>query len=381
MPLNLKTFEQIRSDLVSSWAAALGLSPSLTSGDPLLAIMESVGSQQIFLQSLCEAVLKYARASTAEGEDLDSWLADFNFFRLPATKAKGQVSFGVKIAKSTNTLVPVGTIIQVPGGAIQYEVVADPVQSGWNETLQGYVITAGSSYVVATVQALEAGYAFNAQPNQITQIISTATGVDTVINTLAITNGLDAETDEAVRNRFILYINSLSRNTRPAISAAILGVQQGINFNLLENIDQNNESRDGFFTVVMDDGSGNPPPELITKVQQAVDLVRGFTIAFTVVAAQKVLIGASMNIKINPNAIAMQVQANVQAAVTSYINSLLIGESLYLYKLIQVAIDADPNVLAVQVNSCKIDNVELDKIATGFQVIRTVPGNVAIGTF
>lgn len=379
MPLQTKVFGQIVNDLVSKWAGELQLSPSLVSGDPLLAIMQSVASQQLFLQALCEAVLKFARASTAEGEDLDSWLADFNFKRLPAIKAKGQVQFGLKIAKSTNTLIPLNKVIQVSGGAIQYKVVKDTSQTAWNEEQQGYVIVAGDSYATVTVESLTPGYAYNVQPGQLNEIASTITGVDTVFNVVAITNGLNAESDADCRNRFILYINSLSRNTRPAISAAIMSVQQGINFNLVENVDQNGDPRDGWFTVVIDDGSGDPPDSLLLKIQEAIEPVRGFTIGSNVVAATKVLVTAALNIRVKAGANAVQTQMNVQNKLVLYINQLLIGESLKVYKLIQIAFEADPNVIDVQVNSALVNGSEANLVPTIFEVIRTVPANVSVG--
>lgn len=335
----------------------------------------------MFLQALCEEVVKFARASTAEGENLDSWCADFDFYRLPASKAKGQVRFSLSIAKDNQTLIPIGSIIQVSGGAIQYQVVADDLQTAWNEIAQAYIIPAGQTSCIATVEALNAGYAYNVQPDQLTKKVSTLTGVDAVTNIFAITNGLDAESDADFRNRFILYINSLSKNTRPSISSAVMSVQQGINFNLVENKDQNGNDRNGFFTVVVDDGSGSPSPELLDKVVKAVETVRGFTIAYTVVAAAMVSVTATLNVKSAPGSNATQVQTNVQKAIVAYINSLKIGESLYVYKLIQIAYSADPNVVAVQVNSAKIDNAELDRTITEYQVIRTVPASVTVGGF
>ena len=57
--------------MLTAWAAPLGLSPSLVSGDPLLALVEADAAQDQFLQSLAKALIVFARASTAPGADLD----------------------------------------------------------------------------------------------------------------------------------------------------------------------------------------------------------------------------------------------------------------------------------------------------------------------
>jgi len=382
LPLNIKSEEQIASELVSEFASQLGLDPSLTSGDPLLAIAQGDATQINFIQALCKKVYIFSRSTTATGEDLDSWMAQFDFARLPAVKARGQVRLSLRIARADNVTVPIGKVVQTPGGAIKYSIVADPTQTAWSDANGAYIIQAGQTSIIATVEAPIAGSAYNVQPNQISQFSSSNTGADDVLNTLAITNGLDAESDTDVRNRFILYINSLSKNTRPSISAAIMSVQQAINFNLVENFDQNGSARNGFFTVVIDDGSGDPPEALLTRITQAVERVRGFTIAFVVVPATKVTVAATLNIKVNPDVNSTLVQTKAQLAIVSYINSLKIGQPLYVYNLIEIAKAADPdNIYAVQINSVKIDTLELDKVITQFEVIRTIPANVTVGSF
>lgn len=381
MPFNTKTFRQIVAETVTQWAVEQNLSPSLVSGDPLLALVQANASQQMFLQYLCEQVLKYARASTATGQDLDSWLADFGFSRLEASKARGQVTFSLKSAKPSPQMIPAGKVIQVIGGFIQYQVIGDPQQTHWDAAQDAYIIPAGQTSIIVTVEAVNAGYQFNVQPGQLNQFSSTISGVDFVTNESAISNGRDAENDIDAHNRFILFINSLSKNTKPALSEAIMSVEQGIDFNLLENIDANGNHRDGFFTAVIDDGSGAVPQSILVRVEQAIEPVRGFTIAYAVVAAQMVTLSVALNIRVADGANSVQVQANVEQGMLQHINSLKIGETLYLYSLVQSAYLADPAVMAIEVGSLQINGSGQDFVANQFQVLRTIPANVVAGTF
>jgi len=68
------------------------------------------------------------------------------------------------------------------------------------------------------VLAEVAGSSGNVQANTITLISAAISGVDTVTNALAFTNGIDAETDAALRARFQNYINTRCQATAAAIS-------------------------------------------------------------------------------------------------------------------------------------------------------------------
>lgn len=370
MPLNLKSHEELTNDAVALWAAELGLSPFLKSGDPLLAIMHALSAQALWLQALVNMVNKYARASTAEGEDLDSWMADYGFKRLPAVKARGECRFLISNPRSENALIPPGARVQTAGGGIVYEVIKDTTQAHWDEAVGAYKISAGSTYADCTVQAIVAGSASNVQALNLKQQSSTIIGIDEVKNLASISNGQDPEIDQKLRNRFILFINSLSKGTNQAVLSAALNVQSGLDVRLVANKDQSGEDRDGYFTVVIDDGSGEPNSDLLQAVTDAIAPVRAFTIDYVVIAPELLDAEVELNIKIKPTSNESTVLTQVQAAVIEYVNNLKIGETLYVYNLVAVAL-ANPGVQSVQPNSVKINDTEDDLDATEYQVVRT----------
>ena len=93
MPLITDTFDQFVANWVTSWAANMAVQPNLPVGDPALAVAEADAAQAVALQYIASQVVIFARASTATGVDLDSWMADFAFPRLPAVYATGVVQF------------------------------------------------------------------------------------------------------------------------------------------------------------------------------------------------------------------------------------------------------------------------------------------------
>ena len=110
----------------------------------------------------------------------------------------------------------------------------------------GYLIPAIIASGTVPVAALVAGTAANVQPGTITLLGSAVSGIDTVTNALAFTNGIDPETDAAFRARFVAFINTRSLATPAAVGYAISSVKQGIDYAMIES--------PGSFQAVIDDG-------------------------------------------------------------------------------------------------------------------------------
>jgi uncharacterized phage protein gp47/JayE len=382
MPILTETQQQFVNDLVASWQARLGLTFSpLASGDPLLAIMQAVATQLVFVQGLVVQVNAIARASTATGADLDSWFADFNFVRQTAVAPSGQVTFTALAVHTTPVTVPTGTIIQTPGGAVQYTVIADTAQAAYSATAGGYVLAAGQTAMTVTVQAVVPGTVSNVQANQLTQMAAIVPGIDLVTNAAGILNGADAETDAAARPRFVRYLAGLSKGTLAAIQSALDGIQQGLSYNILENKNTLNQAQLGMWTTVLDDGSGSPPAGLITAASTALELVRAFTIQQAVMAPTKVVATIVLNVRVASGYTAATVQTAVQNAIVNYVNSVPVGATVYLHKVTQIAIDASNGVVSVQPGSVLLNTVAADLVATATQVIRATTLTVTVGTY
>lgn len=390
MPLQTKTYEQALSDIVTTWAALLlpNLNPNLPSGDPLLAIFQAhVLCGIMFLQSQAVAVSNLTNIATCNGVDLDNKLADWGFPRQAAVQAEGSVQFSVRTVSTASILIPVGTIIQTADASIQYQVIADTNQAAWSVAQNAYILPPRQLSLNATVQALSAGTASNVQAGALNQLVSSVTGISFVTNLAGIQNGADPELDMAYRNRFKLFINSVNARTTPTgILSAAYGINGVVAVSLLENQDRYGNSLPGYGVVVIDDGSGSPPSSLINAVSAAIAAtnapVRGFTIQILVIGPTLSQVSVALNIRINPAALSPStVLLNVENAVIDYVNSLEIGQELYLENISYFARGADPNVIAVQPGSVKINGSAADFTATSQTVIRTNNTMVTIGTY
>jgi uncharacterized phage protein gp47/JayE len=352
MQLSLQNF----STLVESMAAYVqGAAQSLldlTVGSVLRAVLEANASVALWVQWLIVQVLATTRLATSTGADCDSFGADFGFVRLPAVAATGAVTFS-RFTPSAAAFIPVGTNVSTADNALRFTVIADTTNAAFSAGADGYQLAAGVASLTVAVAASVAGSSGNVQPGAIAVLRSAVAGVDTVSNVLALTGGADAESDTAFRTRFGTYLASLSRATDVAIGAAISGIQQGLSYAIAENVDQTGAGQMGHFVVTVDDGSGDPPADLLVTVQQAVDAVRPVGSSFAVQGPVVTLANVSMTLTTAAGASHSAAVAAVATAVEAYIASLGIGATLNYTRLAQLAYAASSavtNVSAVLLN-------------------------------
>ncbi|ADE12127.1 baseplate J/gp47 family protein [Sideroxydans lithotrophicus] len=353
--LNTKTFNQLVSDQVAAIQSRVQQLIDFAIGSILRSIVESNATVSLWFQGLLLQILAITRAATSTGTDLDSWAADYAFYRLAATYATGQVTFS-RFNSTFAAFIPVGTQIQTSDSSPEvFAVTVDTTNPNYSATLNGYNVPALTVSISVPVQCTTLGSVGNVLAGLCKQLTGSIPGIDTVTNANPFVNGLDAETDTAFRARFVSYIGSLSKATRNAIANAISSVQQGLTFTLTENFNYAGAAQPGYFYTVVDDGSGNPPSALLTSINNAIDAVRAFTVTFGVYGP--VLETATIALTVTSTNHAADAVL-VQAAIAAYIATLGIGASLPYTKLAQLAYDASPtitNVTSVTLNSGTAD--------------------------
>lgn len=365
MILNTQDFTTLVSNMVTSVQGFATQALNLTVGSVLRAILEAVAGIQLWLEGLILQVQSMTRAATSTGSDLDSWVNDFGVTRLPAVAATGEVVFS-RYTATAQAVVPIGATVQNSSGTVVYTVIVDTTNANYSATLGGYVAASGTSSISVTVQCNTSGTVGNAQIGAITVITTPIVGFDTVNNTVAFTTGENAETDAALRVRFVAYIDSLYKATKTAVVAAIEGVQTGLQYVLVENTAYSGSTKLGYFYVVINDGSGSPPSSLLTAVYNAINAVRGLTIQFNVFAPVVVDVTVSMVITVQSGYTLATVEAAVASALQSYINGLTIGQSLYYTQLYAVAYGVTG---VLEATGLTINGGTSDIAATNHQVI------------
>ena len=157
-----------------------------------------------------------AALDSASGPDLDRLggaLPNGGLLRIGAQSAQVSLTFA-RQATSVSAVVPTGT--QVTGSAgILFTTTAQATMAVGAASVAG---------VPAVCTTLGAGSSGNVPANSLTQFATVVTGVDSVNNPLAASQGADSETDDAFRQRIRLYLAGLSRGTPSALRSAVIGV-------------------------------------------------------------------------------------------------------------------------------------------------------------
>jgi uncharacterized phage protein gp47/JayE len=367
MALNTKTFATIVSDQVTAIQAASARLIDTTIGSIIRSVAEANAAVVLWLQGLLVALLAITRASTSTGTDLDTWMADYSIVRLPAVAATGNVTFS-RFTPTNAATILVGASVQTGDGTQVFQVVADTTNPAYAAGV--YTVAAGVSSLAVKVQAVVAGAGNNVVIGAINTLATAISGIDTVTNAAAFTNGADAESDTALRTRFVAYVASLSKATAQAVGYAITSLQTGLSYTLTENLTYPGATDYGYFYVVVDDGTGTPGSTLLTNVANAINAVRPVTSRFGVFAPVVVNATVVMTATIAVGYDPVATKVIVDNAVTNYINALGLGNSLPYTKILQIAYDASPGV--ANISALTVNGGTADLAATGKQTIKAL---------
>jgi uncharacterized phage protein gp47/JayE len=373
-----QTFGQlVQNQAAAIQARAAGL-VDFSVGAITRAASEAVAGVTLWLQGMILSLLAATRASTSQGSDLDSWIADWGgaptstdqvlIARQGATSAVGVVTFS-RASATQQAVVPVGATVQSLDGTQNYTVNADTTNPAYNASLGGFVLAAGATSVNVSVTAVTPGAAGNAVAGAVDTIASAIPGLDSVINNAAFTGGQDAETDAAFLKRFQQFLRSLREATPAALAYYLQSLQAGVQCVLVEGQTYAGASQAGFIYFIVDDGTGNPPSTLLSAASVAVNTHRAAGIQYAVYAPSVVSVSVSAVISTISTGAAHTATCNtVAAAITSYLNSLPLQADVYRTKLYQIIHDASADVL--EVTSLTLNGATADVVTTLNQVAK-----------
>ena len=357
MILNLKAFSQLVEDMGAALQSSASNLIDVSVGSVVRAIFEANASVVLWLQWLIIQVLQMTRASTSNGADLDSWMLDFGQTRLPAVPSTGIVTFS-RFVSNLPATIPIGTTVKTTDGSLIFSVTEDEALSVWQPGASAYVLPSGVGSADLPVSCLTGGSIGNVLAGTITVIAASLPGVDQVTNANPLSNGADAESDSAFRNRFQSYLASRSRATLTAVENAIANVQQGLDIVVEENIASDGTTQIGSFLVIVDDGTGYPSSGLLSNIATAVDAVRPIGTTFAVVPPQVLVVNVSLTAVLTSMAAASLSIPTIQNFVAVYLNSLPIGRGASITRVAQNAYLAGAgieNITGIQLNGSSSD--------------------------
>jgi uncharacterized phage protein gp47/JayE len=208
--LTIKTQPEIYDDIVAEIRASPNLNPNgrINLGvDSLLGIITAIFSDKIAeLYQVIQGVYSSQYLAGAEGASLDLLCALNDVTRLPAS-----ASTAIATATGVNgTSITAGTIIRDPSrSSIDWVVVNTRTISGGTATLELQASVTGPT---------------SANAGTLTEIVTPISGFNSVTNALDATLGMNAETDEALRKRYVELLSTIGTSSIAAIRSALIAV-------------------------------------------------------------------------------------------------------------------------------------------------------------
>jgi len=290
---------------------------------------------------------------TATGKYLDLKAEELGLTRNPAIKTRGYIVFS-RADTSRNITINkdkiLATRINSQGKVYRYKVLEDTV------------ILESETTRSVLVEAEEVGKAYNALANQITEIITPISGVDTITNSSnwIVQIGQDIEPDNSLRLRCLALWKGLSGANKDAyISWAkeIVGV---------ESVKVLATAR-GLGTVdIIFTGANNiqPNAELIEKVQNIIDMRKPIATDTLVKAPSEVVINTSVKVIMHPN-IKLNRQ-KIEEAIQRYFATLGIGSDIEPSALSSVlfTIEGVKSCEILAPNSTRITDLQIARLGS-----------------
>ncbi len=200
-----KRYNEIIAEKEDRARALFGEDVNLDESSPLGLFIRLNAWEEGLLWQLAEEVYLSAFVDTATGSSLDKVAQYIGIRRTPAQKAEALVLF----TGDDETEVPSGFVVSTTDG-VEFETV----DSG--------VIDAGE--VSLTVKAVEPGTLGNVPANTITEPLEALEGLSEATNPDPAEGGLDQETDQELRGRYIQSVAMAGASTVDSIRARLLNV-------------------------------------------------------------------------------------------------------------------------------------------------------------
>lgn len=328
--LPTQSFATIVQSIVAGIQGRVAALIDFSLGEPLLAIAEAIAGVGLWLQTQFLQVLGVSRLTTSFGPDVDSFVGQFSGFppRLLPSFASGALTYSRFTATPATPFIPVGSTVQTADGTQSVQVIADTTNAAYSAILGGFTVPANQASLTVAAQALSVGPLGNIQAGQLIVPTTPITGIDTVTNALAFSNGLPAETDTALKARFALWILGLARANLYGIESALANLNVNIQYTVTDQFTYGGAFAPGYFYVVVDDGSGSPSSTFLTTAQNAINVARGLGINFSVFAPNIVLANVNMITTAAPGYDGAIVASTVSTLITNNITALGLGAGL-----------------------------------------------------
>lgn len=243
-------------------------------GSATYKILESVASE-IAIANNNSVLQSYSYdINTKSGIELDAFCNLFGVYRQLGKRATGIVTFSINTPATNIYDIPVGTQVAVPIGTNYNSAL-------YYSTTAPAIIGIGSTSVDVPVVSVLPGAINNVPIGAITTKVSNLVGITTVKNNSPVTNGLDPESDSALRAR---WTNTAFNNTTGTPGKYAITALQDPNVSLVNTVSQDQYYNEQLQINSVVSGSGNPT-FLLVAYSGMVNTISGTTYSGTTIVA------------------------------------------------------------------------------------------------
>lgn len=302
----MRTLEEIYQKLAAEFQEKTGASAGGCAD--LAARFYAVAAQLYGLYVQADWTRRQCFPQTAEGEELDkhAWLRGVT--RREAVKARGVVRFYADGNHESQLTIPAGTVCMTAGG-LRFL------------TLETAVIAVGGSQVDVPVEAAEAGESGNAAAGTILYMAVPPVGVTGCTNLEPLTEGLDVESDEELRQRVLDTYQRLANGANSAFYR-----QTALSFDDVAAVKVLPRNRGvGTVDLVVASLTGIPDETLLTKLTEHFESVREIAVDVQVLAPTAKTVDVAVTVTAEDGADFAAVSAEVETAVRNWFTGYRLG--------------------------------------------------------
>lgn len=294
------------------------------------AIVRSIGHIVTEQDVLLSNTIDNLYIKTAEGSDLDRLARDYSLYRL-----SGNVSSGYVLVKGKTTTIPKGTILSSPQRGYEYELTNSITI---NENIE--VVGSIQGFTRSEEANLSGGTKLYSPIFPTTEFtIGKRRQPATNLATPGLSGGSLEETDDEFRFRILETIRGRDTGTIGAIRRALSILPYINRLYIVEH-----KPVTGYFTVYTNISDN----EKIEDIKDVIERVKPAGIAYQVKPINTTTIDIRLSIKVSNLSSSSNISTNVKSSINRLSNSLSIGESLTLNKLIGVTMN-HPDIESIDV--------------------------------
>jgi uncharacterized phage protein gp47/JayE len=336
---SIKNFETITASIINNIIAMSDELTDFNVGSNIRTLVEANARE---MDQLYQSLLK----GLYEAIPVSLYKA-FDFQKLSAGYASGYVKFTRASGSTGEVVVPAETTVESPEDGLTYSVVAETTMAAEYDHVDVYV------------QATGTGTSYNVAADSITELTTPITGIDTINNDAAFTNGTDDETEIERKLRFQLWLSTIPRAIETAVeygaTTAKLTDDNGLTLEGVISawvheplVDETPAGTAGEIDIYIWNGSDGASAELIAECKKIIDgyvddsgtRIPGWKAAgvvSNVYAVTPYPVDITMVVYTYADADFDSIETDIKTAISTYIAGLDIADTLVRAELIDAA--------------------------------------------